>query len=111
MSAEYTAYNLAENIWLLGLREQNPKANAEVCGKALAAEVNAKVQEHKRRSPPSKNTVNGWKKMREKLKEFCEKEFAQGTVVKTRVNAAVNADGGGTLTVVSTNAGSGHGFD
>jgi hypothetical protein len=85
--AKYTAYTLAEKIWLLDFSEQNPKVNAKDFGKALAAEVNAKVQEHERRSPPSKNTVNGWKKMREKLKEQNEKEFAQGTVDKTRVKA------------------------
>jgi hypothetical protein len=41
-------------IWLLDFSEQNPKVNAEDCGKALAAEVNAMVQEHERRSPPRK---------------------------------------------------------
>jgi hypothetical protein len=89
--AKYTAYNLAEKIWLLDSSEQNPKVNAEDCGKALAAEVNAKVQEHERRSPPGKNTVNDWRKMREKLREEqYEKEFAQGTVDKTRVKAAMH---------------------
>jgi hypothetical protein len=34
--------------------------------------------------------VNGWKKMREKLKEQNEKEFAQGTVDKTRVKAVMH---------------------
>jgi hypothetical protein len=93
------------------LASKNPKVHAEDCGKALAAEVNAKVQEHERRSPPSKNTVNCWKKMREKLKEKDEKEFAQGTVDKTRVKAAMHGQMEGTLREVSTNAGSGHGFD
>jgi hypothetical protein len=56
--------------------------------------------------------VNGWKKMREKLKEQYEKEFSQGTVDKTRVKSShAWADGRGTPRVVSTNAGSGHGFD
>jgi hypothetical protein len=52
--AKYTAYSLAEIIWFLDFSEQNPKVNAEDCGKALAAEVHAKVQEHERHSPQSK---------------------------------------------------------
>jgi hypothetical protein len=57
--AKYTAYTLADQICLLGFSEQNPKVNAQDSGKALAAEVNAKVQEHERRSPPIKDTVAG----------------------------------------------------
>jgi hypothetical protein len=34
--------------------------------------------------------VNGWKKMREKVHEQYEKEFAQGTVDKTCVKAAMH---------------------
>jgi hypothetical protein len=38
---KYTAFSLAEKIWLLDYSRTNPKVNSEDCGKALAAEVNA----------------------------------------------------------------------
>jgi hypothetical protein len=80
--AKYTACTLDEKIWLLYFSKQNPKVNAEDFDKALAAEVKAKVQEHERRSPPSKNTVNGWKKMRENSKNNMRRNLLRAQLTK-----------------------------
>jgi hypothetical protein len=65
--------------------------NSEDCGKALAAEVNANVPEHKKRKAPGKNTVNGWKKVEAQLRAQYEEESAQGTTGIVRSREAKHA--------------------
>lgn len=88
---KYTAFSLAEKVWLLDHSRKNPKVNSEGCGKALAAEVNAGKPEHEKRAAPNKNTVNGWKKNDAKLREQFQKESAQGTTGKLRSKEAKHA--------------------
>jgi hypothetical protein len=85
---KYTAFSLAEKIWLLDFSRKNPKVNSEDYGEALAAEVNAEKPVHEKRTAPNKNTVNGWKKNGGKLREQFQKESAQGTTGKLRSKEA-----------------------
>jgi hypothetical protein len=47
---------------------------------------------HEKRSAPSKNTVNRWKREESKPRERFEKEFAQGTSNKLRATEAKRAE-------------------
>lgn len=63
-------FSLHEKVWLLDFKEKNPKATIPDCGYALAKHLTSQQGEDQRPvSAPARQTVNGWLKQEEKLRQ------------------------------------------